>query len=111
MTATMELIDADTHVNPPPTFWDEYLPSELKGRGPQIEVGAASEDHDWVVFEGSRKPLIVAQSVAGQGREHKMVGRLSDMNTGSWEASARLEDMATDGVPAAVLFGGGPLGS
>jgi predicted TIM-barrel fold metal-dependent hydrolase len=111
MTAEMDLIDADTHVNPPPVFWDEYLPSKLRGRGPQIEPGAASETHDWVVFEGSRKPLIVAQSVAGQGREHKMVGRLSDMNTGSWEPAARLADMATDGVPAAVLFGGGPLGS
>jgi predicted TIM-barrel fold metal-dependent hydrolase len=111
MAATLELIDADAHVNPPPTFWDEYLPSRLKGRGPQIEVGSNAEDHDWVVFEGSRKPLIVAQSVAGQGREHKMIGRFSEMNLGSWEAGARLADMATDGVPAAVLFGGGPLGS
>jgi hypothetical protein len=42
MTA-IELIDADAHVNPPPAFWDEYLPGRLKGRGPQIEVGTDAE--------------------------------------------------------------------
>jgi predicted TIM-barrel fold metal-dependent hydrolase len=108
MTAMMDVIDADTHVNPPATFWDDYLPSKLKGKGPQIEPG---EPHDWVVFEGTRKPLVVAQSVAGQGREHKMMGRVTDMVQGSWDPASRLKDMAADGIPRAVLFGGGPLGT
>ena len=53
----MQLIDADAHVNPPPTFWDDYLPASLADRGPKIEEGKPGEAHDWVVFEGSRKPL------------------------------------------------------
>jgi predicted TIM-barrel fold metal-dependent hydrolase len=110
MTA-IELIDADAHVNPPPAFWDEYLPARLKGRGPQIEAGTEAEGHDWVVFEGSRKPLMVVTSVAGQGAQHRNLGRLSDIGAGGFEPAVRLADMTTDGVAQAVMFGGGPLGS
>ncbi len=108
---TLELIDADAHVNPPPTFWDDYLPKALADRGPRIEEGSADETHDWVVFEGSRKPLNIMSSVTGQGRNFRPVGRRSDIQSGSWEPAARLEDMARDGVSRAVLFGGGPLGT
>ena len=107
----IELIDADAHVNPPATFWDKYLPSALAGRGPQIEEGGPDEDHDWVVFEGTRKPLNVMSSVVAQGRNFKPNGRQSDIQAGSFEPAARLDDMSHDGVSRAVLFGGGPLGT
>ena len=107
----LELVDADAHVNPPPTFWDDYLPAAFAGRGPQIEEGGPDEEHDWVVFEGTRKPLNVLSSVVGQGHSFRPVGRRSDVQSGSWEPSARLKDMARDGVSRAVLFGGGPLGA
>ena len=29
MNQAIELIDADAHVNPPPTFWDDYLPAQF----------------------------------------------------------------------------------
>jgi predicted TIM-barrel fold metal-dependent hydrolase len=108
---TLELIDADAHVNPPPTFWDDYLPKEFADRGPRIEEGGPDETHDWVVFEGSRKPLNIMSSVTGQGRNFRPVGRRSDIQSGSWEPAARLDDMARDGVSRAALFGGGPLGT
>jgi predicted TIM-barrel fold metal-dependent hydrolase len=111
MNTSKMVIDADAHVNPPPVFWDEYLPSKFRGRGPQIEVGSASEGHDWVVFEGARKPLSVLASVAGQGSNHKILGRLAELDVGGYEPRRRLNDMETDGVDTAVLFGGGPLGS
>jgi predicted TIM-barrel fold metal-dependent hydrolase len=111
MVGTVQLIDADAHVNPPPTFWDDYLPARLAGRGPKIEPGGPGEDHDWVVFEGNRKPLNVLSSVAGRAKEFKAVGRQSDLREGSWEPSSRLADMGVDGVETAVLFGGGPLGA
>ena len=104
----LELVDADAHVNPPPTFWDDYLPAAFAGRGPKIEDGTAADGHDWVVFEGARKPLNLMSSVAGQGKEFRPVGRRSDVQSGSWEPSARLEDMKRDGVSRAALFGGGP---
>ena len=111
MMNAIRLIDADSHVNPPPTFWDDYLPSEFAGRGPRIEEGKPEETHDWVVFEGSRKPLSLMCSVAGQGKSFKPVGRKSEVRAGSWEPAARLEDMDLDGVTTAILYGGGPLGT
>ena len=111
MTQTLELIDADAHVNPPPTFWDDYLPAQFADRGPKIEAGGADEAHDWVVFEGSRKPLNVMSSVVAQGKDFRPTGRQSDIQAGSWEPAARLRDMAQDGVSRAALFGGGPLGT
>jgi len=53
----MELFDADAHVNPAPTFWDDYLPRKFAGRGPKWEPGGPDEAHDWLVFEGTRKPM------------------------------------------------------
>jgi predicted TIM-barrel fold metal-dependent hydrolase len=111
MPQAVELVDADAHVNPPATFWDDYLPARLAGRGPRIEPGGPDESHDWVVFEGSRKPLNVLSSVVKQGRNFKPNGRQSDIQAGSFEPAARLEDMSQDGVSRAVLFGGGPLGT
>jgi predicted TIM-barrel fold metal-dependent hydrolase len=107
----VELIDADAHVNPPPTFWDDYLPKTFAGRGPKIEAGAPGEAHDWVVFEGSRKPLNLMSSVAGQGKAFRPVGRQADVRSGSFEPAARLADMEVDGVATAVMYGGGPLGA
>jgi predicted TIM-barrel fold metal-dependent hydrolase len=111
MGQTLQLVDADAHVNPPATFWDEYLPAKFAGRGPRIEEGAPDETHDWVVFEGSRKPLNLMTSTVGMGRNFKPVGRRSDVLVGNFEPAARLGDMEKDGVDTAVLFGGGPLGT
>ena len=109
--AGLELIDADAHVNPPATFWDDYLPAAFKDRGPKIEEGGPDEAHDWVVFEGSRKPLNLMSSTVAHGRDFKPVGRKSDVQAGSCEPAARLQDMTKDGVSRAVMFGGGPLGA
>jgi predicted TIM-barrel fold metal-dependent hydrolase len=111
MTEPLQLFDADSHVNPPPTFWDDYLPARFAGRGPHIEDGGPGETHDWVVFEGSRKPLMLMSTTAGQGKNFRPTGRKSDVRAGSWEPAARLQDMASDGVAAAALYGGGPLGT
>jgi len=100
------IVDADQHIDPPHTFWKDYLPSHLRDMGPVIEEG---DEHDWVVFEGKRRPLYVLNNQAGQ-KQVRSVGKLSDL----WDSSSpakRLADMDTDGIDAAVLFGGGPLGT
>jgi predicted TIM-barrel fold metal-dependent hydrolase len=111
MSARYPLIDADAHVNPPPTFWKDYLPKALAPLSPTIEPGGPNDTHDWVVFEGNRKPLNVLSSVAGRAKEFKAEGRESDIRKGSWEPASRLVDMDTDGVQTAVMYGGGPLGT
>ena len=107
----MQLVDADAHVNPPPTFWDGYLPSRFAGQGPKIERGTPEDAHDWIVFEGARRPLNVMSAVSGQGKKFRPTGRAEDLRSGNWEPAARLADMDQDGVTTAVMYGGGPLGT
>jgi predicted TIM-barrel fold metal-dependent hydrolase len=103
------IVDADAHVNPPPDFWQDYLPTHLRELAPRIEQG---EDADYVVFEGRRKKLNLMGAQAGRkGKDFKMEGRVSDARSGGWEPQARLADMDQDGIDAQVLYGGGPLGT
>jgi predicted TIM-barrel fold metal-dependent hydrolase len=102
-------VDADAHLNPPATFWADYLPSHLKDLGPKIEH---AEDADYIVFEGNRKKLNIMNAQAGRtGQTFKMEGRATDVRKGNYDAAARIADMDQDGVSAAVLYGGGPLGT
>jgi predicted TIM-barrel fold metal-dependent hydrolase len=104
----LTLVDADAHVDPPYDMWYEYLPPNLRGLGPQIEEG---EEHDWIVFEGKRRPLRMINNQAGRkGKDFKMFGKKSEMRA-AWLPQQRLSDMDTDGIEAAVMFGGGPLGT
>jgi predicted TIM-barrel fold metal-dependent hydrolase len=109
MSRSYQIVDADQHVNPPPTFWEEYLPAHLREHAPKLEHG---EDADYVVFEGNRKKVNLIAAQAGRaGKDFKMDGRLSDTRVGGWMPGARLADMDQDGIDVAVLFGGGPLGT
>lgn len=105
------LIDADAHVNPMPTFWDDYLPKAFHGRAPRVEAGAADETHDWLVFEGTRRPFNLQSAVSGQGKKFQTNGKKELLRSGNWDPAGRLEDMDADGVQTAVMYGGGPLGT
>jgi predicted TIM-barrel fold metal-dependent hydrolase len=103
-----DLVDADAHIDPPHEMWREYLPAHLRELAPYIEHG---EECDYVVFEGSKKPIRMIGNQAGRaGKDFKMVGKISDMRA-VWKTEQRLADMDADGIGAAVLFGGGPLGT
>lgn len=106
-----DLIDADAHVNPAPTFWDDYLPAKFAGRGPKWEPAGPVDKHDWMVFEGVRKPLNLQSATSGQGKAFQTTGTKDLLRAGNWEPAARLTDMDRDGVQTAVLYGGGPLGT
>ena len=100
------VVDADAHMDPPYEMWAEYLPAHLREFAPRIEAG---EEHDWMVFEGKKRPIMMISNQAGRtGQNFKMVGRRSDMRP-VWLPETRLADMDQDGIDAAVLFGGGPL--
>lgn len=103
------IVDADAHVNPSHDMWIDYLPASLRDLAPRIEHG---EDADYVLFEGNRRKVNLINAQAGRtGKDFKMEGRVSDARSGGWMPAARLEDMDKDGMDAAVLFGGGPLGT
>lgn len=102
------IVDADAHVEPPYEMWREYLPAEFRDLAPYIEEG---DEHDWIVFEGNKRPVRLISNMAGKkGEDYKMFGKRSEMRK-VWLPEVRLEDMDTDGMDAAVLFGGGPLGT
>ena len=109
MSRTYQIVDADAHVNPPPTFWEDYLPAHLREFAPKLEHG---DDADYVVFEGKRKKVSLIGAQAGRDfKDYKMEGRLSESRQGGWMPAARLADMDQDGMDVAALFGGGPLGT
>jgi len=105
-----ELISADSHVNPPPTMWAEYLPAAWRDQAPRVE---STDEGDFEVFEGKRKPVLGINAMAGKKPEEYslMVRRLDDVRAGGYEPGARLEDMDADGIRAEVIYGGGPLRS
>ena len=101
------IVDADAHVNPPPDFWQDYLPMHLRELAPRVEAG---DDADYVVFEGKRKKLNILGATAGRaGKDFKAFGKRSETRAGGWDANARLADMDNDGMDSAVIYGGGPL--
>jgi predicted TIM-barrel fold metal-dependent hydrolase len=103
------IVDADAHVNPAADMWTDYLPASLRPLAPVIEHG---EDCDYVVFEGRRRKVNLISAQAGRaGKDFKMHGRVAEARAGGWMPAARLADMDEDGIDAAILFGGGPLGT
>ncbi|PLK26958.1 amidohydrolase family protein [Novosphingobium sp. TH158] len=103
-----EIVDADAHIDPPYDMWQEYLPAHLRAKAPVIEEG---DECDWIVFEGTRRPVRMINNQAGRtGKDFKMVGKLSEQRA-VWDPHVRLADMDADGIGQAVLFGGGPLGT
>ena len=109
VTPISPIVDADAHVNPSHDMWADYLPADMRSLAPQIEHG---EDCDYILFEGTRRKLNLISAQGGrEGKDFKMHGRAADARTGGWMPKARLEDMDTDGIDTAILFGGGPLGT
>ncbi len=102
------ILDADSHIEPPHDMWRDYLPASQRDKAPVIEEG---DDCDWIVFEGKRSPVRMISNQAGRaGKDFKMVGKLSEQRA-VWDPAIRLGDMDTDNIDAAILFGGGPLGT
>jgi predicted TIM-barrel fold metal-dependent hydrolase len=102
--ASYKLISADSHVNPRTEMWAEYLAPEFKDRAPRVE---STEEADFEVFEGKRKPIANLSSVGGRRPEEytPTIRRFDEVRPGGWEPAARLEDQDIDGVAAEVLFG------
>ena len=104
-------VDADAHIDPPHSFWRDYLPERLRSLAPSIEIGGPEDDCDFIVFEGKKRPIMMINNQAGRdGKNFKMKGRLSDLRD-TTSPEKRLADMDLDGMNASILFGGGPLGT
>ena len=113
MAYTGPIISADSHVNPPPFFWNDYLPGHLKDRAPKL---VSTEDGDFIEYEGKKAPFTLLGAVAGQKfTDYKAQGDFKELlrisRPGGWDPVERLKDMDQDNISAEVLYGGGPLSS
>jgi predicted TIM-barrel fold metal-dependent hydrolase len=108
----MRVVSADSHLNPPPDIWAEYLAPEFRDRAPVIE---STDEGDFQIFEGKRRPMVGLTAAAGRKPEEYTltVRRFTDVRAGGWSPGPRIEDMDIDGVDAEVLYGtlGDPLQS
>ncbi len=66
MLRTYRLISADSHVNPSPTFWRDYLPDRFRDAAPRLEQ---TDEGDFIVFEGQRRKFTIIGSLAGKRPE------------------------------------------
>ena len=105
-------ISADSHVNPPPTIWEEYIPSAFKEKAPK-----RGEQDGWEVltFEGQVSRMGLMAGIAGEKYENYRPFSKSheEQRHGGFDPHARIEDMAVDSVDAEVLYGnalGGGMG-
>ena len=64
--AAFRAVSADSHVNPPADMWREYLPAEFRDRAPTVE---RTDDGDFEVFEGQRRPMMALAAAAGRRPE------------------------------------------
>ncbi len=102
-----QIISADSHVSPPPTFWRDYLPGSFVDQAPTLE---STDEGDFVVFEGRKTPFIMLSNLAGKKAEdYKFKGKISDTRPGGWDPTERVKDQDIDGVDAEAIYGGGPL--
>ena len=109
MAREYRIVSGDSHVNPPMTFWRDYLPKEFADVAPRVE---REEDADYIVFEGKRTRHSMMGALAGRKpEEYDPKGHADDALPGGWDPAPCIVDMDYDGVDAEVLYGGGPLGS
>src|SRR5262249_49895456 len=95
-----EIISADSHVNPLPSMWAEYLPARFRDRAPVVEH---TDEGDAFVFEGKRTLSRAISAAAGKKAEEKPLrGRIDDGPAGGWDPQERLKAGDVDGVDAEV---------
>lgn len=116
------IFDTDSHVNEPPSTWQDRLPKSLKEKGPRI-IELSGGDQGWIVEDKPPKKVDspgstlanLALKVGGMknvtaemaAKElHGKPKRFDSYRKGNYETKARLADMDIDGVETSVLYPG-----
>jgi predicted TIM-barrel fold metal-dependent hydrolase len=100
------IVSADSHINEPPELWTKAAPAHLADRVPHVVE--TDKGDAWVVHpEGEARPVSTS-AVAGLKPEDYMKEPVTykRMRPGSFDPTARLEDMNIDSVSAEVLYPG-----
>ncbi len=90
-------VSADSHVLEPPDLWVQRIDARFRHRAPRVEPGP---DGNRFHCEG-RDP----QAIRPLGTPFAMWGKQTEEGRrGGWDPTARIEDMAIDGIEAEVLY-------
>jgi Amidohydrolase len=99
------LISSDSHIIEPPTLWTERLPAHLRDRGPTVR---REEDADFWYTDGYRTASFHGSEAGARfeksASELKGKATFEDCRPQSHEPKGYLEDNATDGVWASVIY-------
>jgi predicted TIM-barrel fold metal-dependent hydrolase len=103
-----QLISVDDHLVEPRHLWEQWLPADLRDRGPRIveeDRGDQPPAEVWH-YAGRRFPQIGLNAVAGKKPEEFGIDpvRYDHMLPGCYEPEARVIDMDIDGVQAQLCF-------
>lgn len=72
MSLPYPVISADSHVNPSPFFWKDYLPERFKDRAPRLE---STPEGDFISLEGNSAPFNLLGGIGGNKfKDYKMQG-------------------------------------
>ena len=98
------IIDCDSHVNEPPDLWMKRISKKFKERTPRVEH--TDKGDLWLFDDGREKWPVGLTAVAGLSYfDYRPMGiTYETMRPGSFETSARLDDMDADGIYAQVLY-------
>jgi len=98
------LISSDGHLNEPADVWTSRVAAKYRDQVPRVE---SLEQGDAWVMAGVDYPIPFGWA-ATAGRDPKdwtQWCRYEDINPGSYDPKARVEEMQEDGVDAELLFG------
>jgi predicted TIM-barrel fold metal-dependent hydrolase len=98
------VVDADAHVQEPPTLWQERVPARWRARAPRVEH---RHDGDWWVFDDGRatQPLGLTACAGRSFVEYQRAGlRHDEIRAGMYDPKARLADLDADGIAVQVLY-------
>ena len=98
------IIDADAHVNEPPSLWQERVPVRLRERAPKV---LHTDDGDvWSFDNGKRlRPLGLTATAGLSYLQFRPSGyRYESIRPGSFDTTARLADLDADGLYAQLLY-------
>ncbi len=99
-----QVIDTDTHIIEPYDLWTSRLPATWGDRVPHVRWDDKLEEDAW--FFGADRIGAAASAAQAGWSEYPPLHpkRLADVDSSTWEASARLKVMDQYGIYAQVLY-------
>ena len=107
--AEAQLVSADSHVNEPGDLWLQRIDQEFHDRAPRVVDNLPGrQPGSYLVLEGL-PPIHLTQGLGAGKKGEELVkffqqSTYKDARRGGWDPSARLPDMAIDGVEAEVIY-------